>query len=292
MGRLSARSQKRLQNCILDIYSDLNLETFHGNMVAAIARLILALSVGYAEVNLEKIELSKSVIYPLPSLSADQVAAFEANLADHPLMHIIYPGHAAGRPVNPAVDRDAYTGKAVKIHDVLNRTQFRRLGLYNEFYRTLDIEYQMLLFLHCGPTLNKNLAINRDQRDFSDEERLTLDLLGPHLLQAYKNAEAYQRACKAFTALDESRQSLRSLGLTRREEDVLSWVAQGKTNIETARILKISPGTVKVHLERIYQKLGVENRTAAAVLVNEMYGRKGGEGTTEEDGVMFPEQGE
>ena len=184
MPRLSSRSQNDLQNCILDIYSDLNADTFHENMVAAVARLIPAHSVGYAEVNLEKIELSKNIIRPLSHLSPDQVAAFEANLADHPLMHIIYPGHAAGRPVNPSVDRDAYTGKAVKIHDILTKAQFRRLGLYNEFYRKLGIEYQMLLFLHCGRTLNRNLAINRDRRDFSDEERLVLNLLGPHLIQA------------------------------------------------------------------------------------------------------------
>ena len=92
MGRLSARHLKNLQNCILEIYSDLNVDTFHENMVAAIARLVPALSVGYAEVNLEKIELSKNIIHPVPYLSPDQVAAFEANLADHPLMHIIYPG--------------------------------------------------------------------------------------------------------------------------------------------------------------------------------------------------------
>lgn len=269
MGRLSARNLKNLQNCILEIYSDLNVETFHENMVAAIARLIPALSVGYAEVNLEKIELSKNVIRPVPYLSPDQVAAFEANLADHPLMHIIYPGHVTGRPVDPSVERDAYIGKAVKIHDVLTKSQFRQLGLYNEFYRNLGIEYQMLIFLHCSRTLNRNLAINRDKRDFSEDERLILDLLGPHLIQGYRNAEAHQRACKAFTALDSSRQSLSSLGLTKREEDVLSWVAQGKTNAETAQILKITPGTVKVHLESIYQKLGVENRTAAAAFVKE-----------------------
>ena len=157
----------------------------------------------------------------------------------------------------------------MKIHDVLTKSQFRQLGLYNEFYRKLGIEYQMLLFLHCGRTLNRNLAINRDKRDFSEEERLTLDLLGPHLIQAHKNAEAHAEVRKAVAVVEDQARPLRSFGLTQREEDVLSWVAQGKTNAETARILKISPGTVKVHLERVYQKLGVENRTAAAAFVKE-----------------------
>jgi len=57
---------------------------------------------------------------------------------------------------------------------------------------------------------------------------------------------------------------LARLGLTRRETEVLAWVARGKTNDDTARILGTRPATVAKHLERIFQKLGVETRTAAA----------------------------
>ena len=52
--------------------------------------------------------------------------------------------------------------------------------------------------------------------------------------------------------------------LTRRETEVLSWVARGKSNAEIATILQVCTKTVDKHLERIYPKLGVENRTAAA----------------------------
>lgn len=53
--------------------------------------------------------------------------------------------------------------------------------------------------------------------------------------------------------------------LTGRESDVLFWIANGKTNREIGQILDMSPRTVNKHLEQIYRKLGVENRTAAAV---------------------------
>lgn len=53
-------------------------------------------------------------------------------------------------------------------------------------------------------------------------------------------------------------------GLTRREGEVLSWIAQGKTDAEIAVILAVSPRTVEKHVERILAKLGVENRTGAA----------------------------
>ena len=52
--------------------------------------------------------------------------------------------------------------------------------------------------------------------------------------------------------------------LTPREEQILFWIAQGKSNGEIAQILEISAATVGKHLEHIYPKLGVENRTAAA----------------------------
>lgn len=56
------------------------------------------------------------------------------------------------------------------------------------------------------------------------------------------------------------------LGLTLREGEVLTWLARGKSNRDIAEILGLSPRTVNKHLETIYDKLGVENRTAAAML--------------------------
>jgi DNA-binding NarL/FixJ family response regulator len=55
--------------------------------------------------------------------------------------------------------------------------------------------------------------------------------------------------------------------LTQRQIEVLSWVARGKTNAEIARILSLKTKTIGKYLERIFPKLGVENRTAAASFV-------------------------
>ena len=57
-----------------------------------------------------------------------------------------------------------------------------------------------------------------------------------------------------------------AFGLTLRESEVLYWVAKGKTNRDIGDILGSSPATVKKHLERVYEKLGVETRTAAAAV--------------------------
>jgi DNA-binding NarL/FixJ family response regulator len=58
--------------------------------------------------------------------------------------------------------------------------------------------------------------------------------------------------------------------LTQRELEVLRLIAEGKTNAEIAQSLFISVGTVKVHVERIIDKLGVSDRTQAAVRAVEL----------------------
>jgi DNA-binding response OmpR family regulator/DNA-binding CsgD family transcriptional regulator len=61
-----------------------------------------------------------------------------------------------------------------------------------------------------------------------------------------------------------------SLGLTPRQAEVLYWIAQGKTNAETAVILGTSPRTIDKHVEQLLERLGVENRLAAAAKANDV----------------------
>ena len=56
------------------------------------------------------------------------------------------------------------------------------------------------------------------------------------------------------------------LGLTARETEVLSLIAQGKTNYEIGIVLSASTGTICKHVEHILCKLDVRNRTAAAII--------------------------
>jgi DNA-binding CsgD family transcriptional regulator len=95
---------------------------------------------------------------------------------------------------------------------------------------------------------------------FPDDEQLRLQYmgkLGPNefLLRLAKDSSANLPA--EFSS---------ELGLTTREGEVLSWLSKGKTNRDIAQILGLSPRTVDKHLEQIYAKLGVENRTAAAAI--------------------------
>lgn len=57
-------------------------------------------------------------------------------------------------------------------------------------------------------------------------------------------------------------------GLTGRESEVLIWLSRGKTNRDIGQILSLSSRTVNKHLEQVFHKLGVDNRTSAAVMAD------------------------
>lgn len=66
---------------------------------------------------------------------------------------------------------------------------------------------------------------------------------------------------------------LEALGLTPREAEVLLWVAQGKGNRDIGLLLEMSEATAKRHILHIFEKLGVETRTAAALRAIEVLGQ-------------------
>lgn len=67
-----------------------------------------------------------------------------------------------------------------------------------------------------------------------------------------------------------NKEALAYLGISPREEDVLALLAKGKTNKEMARDLGVSPNTVKTHVSKLYEKLGVANRTEAAAKARDL----------------------
>ena len=255
-------------------------------------------------------------------------------------------------------------GSAVKLSDFLTQRQLHRLGLYSEYLRKIGAEYRIAKGLPGRPGWITSVQLDRSTVDFSERDRLVLNILRPHLNQGYRNAvalttgrielaqmregvEALDRGLVLLTpggkvqwissrarewlnsyfgsghsrddelpsplarwlkwhtdpsprelppprepftvTRDAGRlvvrfvsrpgqivlvleqqyhsipaEALRSLGLTRRETEVLAWVAAGKTSAEIASVLGIGRRSVEKHLERMYPKLGVETRTAAA----------------------------
>ena len=77
----------------------------------------------------------------------------------------------------------------------------------------------------------------------------------------YAVPQSDQGGVKAFAPLD----------LTPREAEVLLWISRGKSNHDIGVILRAKTGTICKHVEHIFSKLNVENRTSAAVVALETF---------------------
>jgi DNA-binding NarL/FixJ family response regulator len=107
----------------------------------------------------------------------------------------------------------------------------------------------------------------RDQRagmNLGADDYLTKPVSAEDLLGTV-NARLEREACRSavFNPDFTSAEPLQALGLTPREAEVLLWVAQGKSNPEIATILGAAENTIKVHLGRVFEKIGADNRHAA-----------------------------
>lgn len=206
-------------------------------------------------------------------LNAEDCAAFDRHFYAHPLVrfHAFEGGRVAWR-----------------ISDSIPFARFRNTGLYDEYYRRVGLDHALALPVYVDSRWLVSFVLNRKQRDFDDRDRAVLDLARPALGAVYHRANSIDMLRSTIGALCEligcdapravaPTSRLRSpvagtsatlsapLPLTAREREVLRWVAAGKTDRDIASILAISPRTVHKHLQRVYDKLGVETRTAAAM---------------------------
>lgn len=188
------------------------------------------------------------------AISPREIAIFDQFFYDHPLVR------EHGR--NPAA-------VTKRISDLQSDAAFLRTPLYNEYYRPIRIDHVMAVPIHVDRRLLVSFVLNRTKRGFSDRDRACLEVARPHLGNLYRLRVAADHAGWApSTEQATAPPVLRpDLPLTLREREVLRWLAAGKTDRDIADILGISPRTVQKHLQRIYDKLGVETRTAAVLRV-------------------------
>lgn len=111
-----------------------------------------------------------------------------------------------------------------------------------------------LLRLLSRSTIGSSVRIEHDEG--------ALELV---LIAQYRETELLIRLNDLNPKADVMRLQQR-LSLTDREAEVLLWISYGKSNGMISEVLSISPRTVQKHLERIFEKVGVETRAAAAAV--------------------------
>jgi DNA-binding CsgD family transcriptional regulator len=151
-------------------------------------------------------------------------------------------------------------GPTQRISDCPVGEAFRNSALYADYYNNIGIRYVMALPLRIDESNVVSIVFNRSASDFQDNERALLEGVRPVLAALYRERLKRTRDRGALSA-----GHLEALPLTRTEREVLALLAAGKTNAEIGALLGNSARTVQKHVEHIFQKLGVETRTAAVV---------------------------
>jgi DNA-binding CsgD family transcriptional regulator len=152
-------------------------------------------------------------------------------------------------------DRTGDLRSIVKIADFYSARQWHSIGTRCGINRPLGFEHDLMLTLPAplGPVPESGRTVRLylfrgAGPDFSERDRDLLTLLRPHLHQAYLDAERHRHPTPQ---------------LTPRHWELLHLLAAGHTNTQIARLLGLSEGTVRTHLENIYARLQVSSRTAA-----------------------------
>src|SRR5438093_350914 len=192
MERLNSGSLRALLDALRDLHAIQDLDAFAANTLSALPKIVPSDVTVYNEVNPPEIRwLEKPVV-------TDQVPgikqAFERHMVEHPILaHHIRTGD----------------GSARKISDFLSRGQWHRLGLYNEFFRRLGIEREIVIGVPTLPPRGIGIALHRSRTDFSERDRLCLNLLRPHLIQAHRSAGVVTEMEREGTLVTQGIETLR-----------------------------------------------------------------------------------
>ena len=346
MKRLTGTQLQRLLEFIRTAYELRDLDAFVRHAVQTLPSVVPSDLTIYGELNPRRRRFHWVWDPPQRTFPSAQ-ETFAALASDHPFYRLY---------------RGGGDGSARKVSDVVSLREFQRTALYNEVFRRIKIDHEMIVWLPVPRPIEINFGVHRERRDFTETDRLLLDLLRPHLVQAYRNAETVtqlgvnhrtlfdgfgalrhgailldadlrvlemnaraselvtryfgkrrqplslpvqirtwlvrqvssdiiellepltidqattrlivrllHRTGRLLLILDEQwtvllPEVLMPLGITRREAEILAWIAQGKSNDDIATILGVAGRSVEKHVENILRKLNVESRTAAAAM--------------------------
>jgi DNA-binding CsgD family transcriptional regulator len=322
--RLSARDAEGILRFLSDAEEIGGDEPFTPVLLDGLGKLVTADCVWYCEQDRVRQRDLGTIVRPGDGWSEEPPVTYWEIADEHPVC----------RRSNRGVFR------ALKLSDFVSLQQLRRSHIYAVWFRPVGVDHELGMPIPCPPWHTKTFGFQRGPgADFTERDRLVLDVLKPHLARLYRASETRRRLRTALAALEWGREDERrgvivlsadnavvtlspaarrlvreylggtdegilpleladwlrtgsptlrrrrcerrltieragdlllleethdGLGLTPREQQIVAWVARGKTNAQIAELLWISPTTVRKHLENVYAKLGVRTRTAAA----------------------------
>ncbi len=157
--------------CVQELHACRSLAGFPEHALRALTKLVPSNLSAFNEVNLPRNRIVAIVDRPI---RGDIAGVWERFSGQHPMFR-----HAA----------ETGDGQALKFSDFLSEAEYHRLDLYRAFYREVQAEDQFSIVVRSDGGVLIAIALNRPRRDFDESDRVKLNLVRPHLLQAYANVE-------------------------------------------------------------------------------------------------------
>ena len=206
METLTLHDTQNLHQGIQQLYTLHNLDTFGVEALTILNQLVPS-DIPHLHVTPVRTRQVLHTFLPdFPGYTPELEQVIHQHFGEHPILHHM-----------PQTLDGVY-----KVSDFISQKKLQCLeGFYQQFLRPFGLEDQMVFFL---PNANSGswsefsqtdatlvgFALHRPQRNFTERDRLILNLLRPHLFQAYGNAQHYQQLQQDLSQLQ---QSLNSLGL-------------------------------------------------------------------------------
>jgi DNA-binding CsgD family transcriptional regulator len=200
MKTLTSQDTQQLLLAIQELYVLHDLSSFGVKALEIVHRLVPSEVPEFHVTNVRSHTISRAFLPGHPGFTPEMEQVVSRHWTEHPIVQNM-----------PLTLTGAY-----KISDFMTSQEFHHLeGLYQQYLGIVGCEDQMVMFLPMINTQNWNeylqadlsmagIALNRSQRDFTDRDRLLLNLLRPHLFQAYCNAQRYQQVQQRLIQLHQS----------------------------------------------------------------------------------------
>jgi DNA-binding CsgD family transcriptional regulator len=200
METLSPIDTQNLNQAIQQLYALNNLDRFGLEALTILHRLVPSEVPVFHVTNVRTFAVEDTFLPGFPTVTPELQGIKQQTIGEHPIAQNMIT---------------ALSG-ACKISDFVSPAELHfREGIYQQFLRPLDTEDQMMLFLpqdragdwvqlaEANATL-VGFALNRDRRSFTERDRLILNLLRPHLFQAYQNVQKYHQVTDDLGQLQRS----------------------------------------------------------------------------------------
>ena len=240
MVEMPLQHLKEALDFVLDISASSDADSFARHVVNGLPKVVASELTTLSICDLQS-GVRRVVSFPDHAICAADQQCFNRLIHAHPLVryHSCHPD-----------------GGAWRVSDSLSINAFKRQELYADYYQRIGIDHVVAVPIVSNRQMVISFVLNRAGRDFTDGECQLLNRLRPALANLYR-----------MTLMTARLPRQPHITLTPREREVLRWVGAGKSDAQVAAILGLSTRTVQKHLENSYVKLGVENRTAAAMIV-------------------------